>query len=169
MAPWALVIPALVLAAIVLAIVLVLAAREVPAVRPWLVVGALGAAAMPVAILLHNVLSALIQGEEAVSFVVALAVAPAVVAVGFVGAARALLREWRDLGVAVALAAGGLALFAAYMVLILVVTTLAGGNPEWQGATDAIATFAATAAAVVGTLLAVLALARGRRRLAPAP
>lgn len=167
MLPWRLIIPAIVLAMLVVASAILLSARDIRRVRPWAVVMAVGVLSMPLAIVLHNVLSALINGEEAISFILALNVAPLLITVGIIGAARVLLVERRDLGIGVALAAGGIAVFAAYMTFVLIVTTILGRNPEWQTATDALAMIVAAAASVSGALLSLVAMTRGGRR-APA-
>lgn len=163
MYPYQLVIPAIVLSALVIGAVLAFAARSSRRVRRWLALSALGIAAMPLAIVLHNVLSAFIEGDEAISFIVALAVAPLLIAIGLVGVARVLLRERRDLGIAVALGAAGIGTFALYMLFLLIVTTAAGGNPTWQGVSDAIVMTAATLAAAGGALSSVLVSVRGGR------
>src|SRR5512142_491573 len=112
MLPWRLIIPAIVLAMLVVASAILLSARDIRRVRPWAVVMAVGVLSMPLA--------------------------PLLITVGIIGAARVLLVERRDLGIGVALAAGGIAVFAAYMTFVLIVTTILGRNPEWQTATDAL-------------------------------
>ncbi|HET8567432.1 MAG TPA: hypothetical protein VFM93_00410 [Candidatus Limnocylindria bacterium] len=162
---WDLIVPALLLSALLVAGVLVVAARGVPALRRWLVVVAIGVATMPVAILLHNVLSAILDTEEGVLFVIGITVAPLCIAAGIVGGAAVLLRERRDLGIPVAIAAGGLALFALSSLLNLVVTTI-WGEQDYQIAFNAVTVPLATTAAVVGALWSLLALVVGRRRTA---
>jgi hypothetical protein len=160
-----LIIPAIVLSMLVVGVAVAIAAREIPRVRRWAVVTAIGVAAMPLAIVLHNVLSAFIAGDEAISFVLALNVAPLLILVGIIGAARVLLVERRELGIGVALAATGIAVFAVYMLFVLIVTTVLGRNPEWQQVTDAVAMIVAAAASVTGALLSLLAITRSRRAL----
>jgi hypothetical protein len=59
------------------------------------IVAVIATAAFPLAIVLHNVLSAFIGGEEAVSFVIALLVAPGFIAAGTLGVALTLSRDAR--------------------------------------------------------------------------
>ena len=162
MLPYALIIPSVALAMLVVAIVLAIVARGTPHLRPWVTITALGVVAMPAAVVLHNVLSAIVGGEEAVSFIVALMVAPACIAVGVIGAAVVLLRERRELGVAVCVAAAGIGLFAAYMIFALVVTTIEGRNPPYQAPVELALLPLGTLAAIGGALLSVRALMRER-------
>lgn len=164
MLPYQLIIPAVALSMLVVAAVVAIAARTTPHLRPWTIVAVLGVVAMPAAIVLHNILSAFINGEEAVSFIVALTVAPLCIAVGIIGSARVLLRERHDLGIAVSVAAAGIGVFAAYMLFALVVTTIEGGNPAYQGPIELVALPIGTLASVLGAAMSVFALARGGRR-----
>jgi hypothetical protein len=164
--PYGLIILSVALAMVVVAIVLAIAARGTPRLRPWVTITALGVVAMPAAIVLHNVLSAIVGGDEGVSFIVALMVAPSCIAVGVIGAAVVLLRERHDLGVAVCVAAAGIGLFAAYMVFALIVTTIEGRNPDYQGLVELALLPLGTLAAIGGALLSVRALMR--ERTAPA-
>ena len=65
---WPLFIAVVLLAIVVIGIVIATAVDQVPATRPWARVAALATAAFPVSIVLHNVLSAVFGGEEALSF-----------------------------------------------------------------------------------------------------
>ncbi|HEY6959510.1 MAG TPA: hypothetical protein VI814_11855 [Candidatus Limnocylindria bacterium] len=160
MFPYQLVIPSIALAALVLGGVVAIAARRVRDIRPWVVVAALGVAAMPLAIILHNVVSAWVGGDEGITFVIALLVAPLCIAVGLVGTAAVLVRQRHALAVPVAIGAGGIALFALYMGFLFVVTTAVGGNPDWQSYSDALVMTVATLAAIGGALWSVVAIVR---------
>ena len=156
--PWPVFIPVVLLAIVVVGIVIATAVKQVPASRPWATVAALAIAAFPVSIVLHNVLSAVFGGEEAVSFIVALLVAPGLIAVGTLGVAVTLRRDARfaRVGTSLLVAGAGFALFAVYTVLALGVTALMRGNPPYQAFVEAIALAVSAAAIVIGSLLAVM-------------
>jgi hypothetical protein len=154
MLPWQLIIPALVLSALTVAAVLVVAARRSSATRPWLVIAALGVAAMPLAIVLHNVLSALSGGEEGVTFVVAVMVAPVCIAIGILGAGIALRDERRDLAVGVLIAGIGIAAFGLLSLFAFI--------DDDAAAPFQVIIVPATVAAVVGAVWSVMATV-GRR------
>ncbi|MBI2323769.1 MAG: hypothetical protein HYU87_02235 [Chloroflexi bacterium] len=145
------------LAPVLLGIVLVMVARRYPETRGWAAVAGISVALIPVAIVLHNVLSAIVGGEEGVSFVVALVVAPAGFAVGALGVGLRLARSGRawEIGVSIAIAGAGMALFVAYMVVALVVTTIERGNPPYQATVQAIVLPVALIALVGGSLSAL--------------
>lgn len=164
--PYEIVIPAVAIAALVLGGVIAVAARSDRHLRPWATVTAVGVVAMPLAVVLHNLLSSLIDGEEAVSFILALFVAPVLIAIGVIGSSVVLLRERHDLGIGVALGAAGMGIFAAYMLFVLVVTTVLGGNPDWQVATDFAAMTTASLVSIAGALWSVVVLVRGPRTTA---
>jgi hypothetical protein len=107
----------------------------------------------------HSVASALIGGEEAVSFILALLVAPAGFAIGTLGAGVVTLRTHRTLGARIMLAGLGLAIFAGYSLFALVVTTIEGGNPPYQAMIEQFALLAAAlamAAGAIGTALSLI-------------
>ena len=145
------------LAPVLLGIVLVLVARRYPETRRWAAVTGISIATIPVAIVLHNVLSAIAGGEEGVSFVVALVVAPAGFAVGALGVGLRLARSGRswELGASIAIAGAGMALFVAYMVFAFVVTTIERGNPPYQAPIESIVLPVALIALVGGSLSAL--------------
>jgi hypothetical protein len=127
-------------------------ARRDRAARPWAILAAASALAVPAAIVVHNVASALIGGEEAVSFILALLVAPAGFAIGTLGAGVVSLRSDRTLGGRILLAGLGLAIFAGYMLFALVVTTIEGGNPPYQAVLEPFALLAAALAMAAGAI-----------------
>ena len=133
-------IPAAFLGALLVALVLAIVYRRYPGARSWIHVAAASIAAMPLAVILHNVLSALIRGEEAVSFILALVVAPAAFAVGTLGAGLAIARSGRgwEVGASLLIAGAGMALFGLYGIFALVVTTVEGGNPPYQAAIESL-------------------------------
>lgn len=155
---WQLFIPIVLFAIVVVGIVALTAVREVPATRPWATVAVLAIASFPLAIVLHNVLSAFIGGEEAVSFVVALLVAPGFIAAGTVGVAITLRRDARfaQVGLSMLLAGVGFALFALYAIFALVVTSVAGGNPPLQAVIEQVALGVSAAAMALGAILAAV-------------
>ena len=155
---WQLFIPIVLFAIVVVGIVTLTAVREVPATRPWATVAVLAIAAFPLAIVLHNVLSAFIGGEEAVSFVIALLVAPGFIAAGTLGVALTLSRDARFalVGRSMLLAGAGFAGFAFYAVFALVVTAIAGGNPPFQSVIEPVALGLSAAAMALGAILAAV-------------
>jgi hypothetical protein len=144
-----------------MATLLWLLARSEPGVRRWAIVVTASAAAIPVAIVVHNVLSAFIGGEEAISFVLALLVAPAFLMVGAIGGGLAMMRQ-PALGAPILLYAAGMALFALYSLFALIITTVAGGNPSYQGAVEAVVVPSAALAMLAGVFMTGRAL-RTRR------
>ena len=166
--PWPVIVLALVTSAIVLAVVIELSARRIRPMRPWALLAAASAAAIPVAIVLHNVLSAVIRGDEAVSFVLALIVAPIGLTAAVFGAALVVARDPRehDLATSLLIAGLGLALFGGYGLFALAVTALVGGNPPYQALVEQTVVPVAVTAVALGTLSAVAVILT--RRIHPA-
>lgn len=161
---WPLFVPLMLAAMLVIGAVLMLVARTSSVGRRWIVLAVASIIALPSAIVFHNVASALIGGEEGVSFVLALIVAPAGVAAGTFGAGVAIARleRWRGLGRALVLAASGIGLLFAYAAFALVVTTIERGNPAYQGQIEAFVLPVSATAMTVGAIWAVAAFVRGR-------
>lgn len=157
---WSLFIPGALISMLAGGAVVALAARQHPSLRPWAIVVGASAAAMPLAIVLHNLVSVLIGGEEAVFFVVALVVAPIAFAVGILGAGLELARIAGRFGTGMSLlvAAAGMALFGLYVTGALVVTTVLDGNPPWQGPIEAVVLSVSLLALVGGSLSALLSV-----------
>lgn len=166
MTDWSLFIPVLAISLLLLAAILGVKARSIAAVRPWMVVTVLAALAFPLSIVLHNVLSGVTGGEEGISFVVALLVAPLGFTIGLLGGALAVRARERELGSWLLLAGGGVALFALYMLFALVVTTIEGGNPPYQAPIESVVMPVSALAVTTGTVAAVVtALDGGRDRM----
>lgn len=155
---WELFIPVVLFAIVVVGIVIATTVREVPATRPWSMVAVLAIAVFPLAIVLHNVFSAFIGGEEAVSFVIALLVAPGFIAAGTLGVTLTLSRDARfaRVGRSMLLAGGGFVLFAVYALFALVVTAIAGGNPPLQAVIEPVVLGVSAAAMTLGAVLAAV-------------
>lgn len=139
-------------------VVLALSAPRYPAVRRWAIVVAASVAAMPLAIVVHNVASALIGGEEAVSFIVALVIAPGAFTIALVGAGLTLARSpgaW-TIGVSLLVAGTGMTAFGLYTLGALVVTSLLGGDPPWQGPIEMVVLPISLLALVGGSLSALV-------------
>ena len=165
---WGVFIIVAIVSMLAVAIELYPVARRDRAARPWAILAAASAVAVPTAILLHNVASALIGGEEAVSFILALLVAPAGFATGTLGAGVATLRSDRTLGLRILLAGAGLAIFAGYMLFALVVTTIEGRNPPYQAIVEPLALVTAALAMGAGAIGTALRLTgSGPRGLSP--
>lgn len=148
---------------------LLLASRRYPPARPWAVLAGISLAALPLAVILHNALSALVGGEEAISFVVAVILAPTGFAVGTLGAGIALARGGRawEVGASLAIAGAGMALFGLYGVFALIVTSIEGANPPYQAGVEAIVLPVSLLAIVGGALSALFcSLVPGRQTLA---
>jgi hypothetical protein len=162
---WSVFIPVVLVATLAIGVEVVFAMRDHPAARRSGLVAAFGIAAFPVAIVVHNALSAFIGGEEAVSFILGILVAPAAITAGTLGVAVALRDDpaSRGLFAGLASAGAGLALFAGYMVFALVVTSLSGTNPPYQAAVESVVLPVSGLAIVGGALYAGIALVSGRR------
>lgn len=155
---WGVFIIVAVISMLAVAVELYPVARRDRAARPWAILAAASALALPAAIVVHNVASALIGGEEAVSFILALLVAPAGFAIGTLGAGVVTLRSDKTLGARILLAGFGLAIFAGYMLFALVVTTVEGGNPPYQAILEPLALLAAAVAMAAGAIGTALRL-----------
>ena len=155
---WPVFIPVVLVAIVVVGIVIATAVGQVRASRPWAVVAVLAIAAFPLSIVLHNVLSAVFGGEEEVSFIIALLIAPGLIAAGILGVAISLSRDARfaRVGMSLFVAGAGFVLFAVYAVFALVVTAITGGNPPYQAFIEGIALAVSAATMVIGTALAVV-------------
>lgn len=156
---WPIFIPVALLAIVVVGIVIATAVHQVPAIRPWAAVAALAIAAFPVSIVLHNLLSAVFGGEEALTFIIALLVAPGLIAAGTLGVAVSLSRDARfaRVGMSLLVAGAGFVLFAVYAFFALAVTAITGGNPPYQAFIEATALLVSAATMIIGTVLAVVA------------
>jgi hypothetical protein len=138
--------------ACVMAIELWLASAASSRVRPWAALTTACAVALPLAIVAHNILSVVLQGEEVVSFILALLVAPAGVMVGLLGAGAVLVRTHRSFGASVLLMGSGMALFAVYALFALVFSSATGSTPAFQTAIEPFVLLVAMAAIAGGTV-----------------
>jgi hypothetical protein len=159
---WGVFIIVAVVSMLAVAVELYPVARRDRAARPWAILAAASAIAVPAAIVVHNVASALIGGEEAVAFILALLVAPAGFAIGTLGAGIATLRSDSTLGARIMLAGVGLATFAGYSLFALVVTTIEGGNPPYQAVVEPFALLAAALAMAGGAIGTAVSLIGAR-------
>lgn len=155
---WAVFTIVAVISMLAVAIELYPVARREPKARPWAILAAASAFAVPAAIVLHNVVSALIGGEEAISFMLAILVGPIGFAIGTLGAGLVTLRSNRTLGARIMLAGAGLGILAAYSLFALVITTIERGNPPYQAIIEPIALLAAAVAMAAGAIGAALSL-----------
>lgn len=162
---WGLFIGTALVAMVAVAAVLIGLARQFRSTRPWVVLAAISVAAMPVGIVLHNLVSALAGGEEAMFFVIALVGAPVGFAVGTLGSGVTLLRKEgsRRLGASLLVAGAGMASFALYGLVAAVATTLAGGNLAWQPAVEAVVLPVSSLGLVGGALAGLYFLFRADR------
>lgn len=87
--------------------------------RPALVT-MFGIAAFPVAVLLHNVASPLLDGEETVSFIVGVLMAPAAITLGTLGVAVAIRRTHRIAAAGFAAFGAGLSALPLYVIALFV-------------------------------------------------
>lgn len=135
-----------------IALELYLIAKREPSVRPWVTAAAISACALPVVIVVHNVASALIGGEEAVTFIVALLVAPALFVVAVIGAGLTLRGRDSRLAGWVLLAGAGMGLFAGYALFALFVTSIIQGEPSYQSTIEIIVLPTAALAMAAGAI-----------------
>lgn len=163
---WHVFIPVALVSTLVIGIVIASAVRDVTAARRWVTIAVVGIAAFPVAIVVHNVLSAIMGREEAVSFVIALLVAPGFMAVGTLGAALALARDPRlaQVGRPILLGGAGVALFALYALLGPAITVISGEDKALQAVVEAVVLPLSAGALAVGAALGALARLRVRSR-----
>jgi predicted permease len=131
--PWSLFIPIVLLAALAIGVEIAFAMRDHPTIRSVGPIAIFGVVVFPVAIVVHNALSAFTGGEEGVSFILALVVAPAAITLGTIGVAVRLRdAHATPLFIGFAAAGAGMGLFAAYLVFALgasVVTGMPAGEP----------------------------------------
>jgi hypothetical protein len=155
---WPFFVAVVLIAIVVVGIIIATAVDQVPASRPWATVAALAIAALPLSIVLHNVLSAVFGGEEAVSLIIAVLVAPGLITAGTLGVAVTLSRDARFamVGRSLVVSGAGLVVFAVYAVFALVVTAVTGGNPPYQPFIEATALALSAATIAIGTVLAVV-------------
>lgn len=155
---WQVYVLGLMLASLVIGAEAAYATREGTRGRRSALVTMFGIAALPVAIVLHNLTSAVIDGEETVSFIVGVVVAPAAITLGTSGLALALRRDRLVLAAGFAIFATGLAVFPLFFIALLV--SAAAGSPiETTGAVEALLLPVSLIAVTAGLIVAAFALA----------
>jgi hypothetical protein len=140
---------------------------EHPRARRAGLVTIFGMAAIPVAIVLHNALSALIGGEEAVSFLIGTIVAPAAVTLGTLALAYQLRGSAPVAATGFAVAGLGLLVFPLYVLAAFLASAL-GGEIARGGAFEAIVLPASLVALVGGSIVVSFGLAASAGRHQPA-
>jgi hypothetical protein len=130
----------------------------------WVVVS--GVVVAPLAAVLHNALSVLGGGEDAVWFVAALVVAPLLVVAGTFAVAHSLRSADHQLAVGFAVAALGMALFPLYAAVVIVAGPLLDAPNTYQGALEAILLPMCLAVTAMGIAYTGLVLIRPRPSLA---
>lgn len=165
---WLVFIPVMVLATVLVGIVATLAARAHPTVRLAATVTALSAVGMPVAFVLHNMVSAWIGTDDPLTFIVALLVAPMGFALGAFLLARDLEREQPRSLMArgFTIAASGVSLMVAYVMFGFVVA-LFELRPDQQDAVERVILPFAALVTSVGGVMSAIALARENTLFAP--
>lgn len=126
--------------------------------RTFGVITVSGVVAFPVAVVLHNVVSALLGMDEAASFILGAVLAPAATTFGTLGIALVLRRTMPLAAAGFTLFGIGMALFPVYVVAVLLLTALSpGAVPRDQ--LEAVMLPASLAAIVAGDLVNAFALA----------
>ena len=161
---WSLFIPVLLLATAVLAIEIVFVMRDHPAVYLPGAATLIAIASFPIAIVIHNAVSAFLGVEEGVSFLVAVVVAPIGLVVGVFAVASALRKEPNERRVATGftVSALGLALFAGYVAIASVVSMFVKGPDLYWDTVQRVALPLCALIVVVGALYTAFGLATRR-------
>lgn len=161
--PWEIYVVTVMLASVVLAAETVYAMADHRGARGWGTLTVLGVVAFPVAVIVHNVISVAINGEEAVSFILGVFVAPAAITAGAVGSAVALRTGAPLAALGFAFAAAGLLLLPAYAGVAFVASWL--GEPlRSTGGVDQVLLPLSLLAITAGVITAAFALAADGRR-----
>jgi len=138
-----------------------------PRVRTYGLVTILGIVAFPVAVVLHNVISGVVNADETVSFLIGAVIAPGAITIGALGIAFTLGSADAVVSAGFALAGLGLAIFPLYVVGALIYSAAAGPFLP-QEAFQYTLLPASLVAVTTGAMLAVcgLATASGRQTAA---
>jgi hypothetical protein len=129
---WEIYIVAVMLASLVIAVEAVYAMANYHRARTFGLITVIGVVAFPVAVVVHNVLSAMLGTDEAVSFILGALIAPAAVTIGALGVAFALRGVQAVASAGFAIFGAGLAIFPLYVLAILVLTTVGGEVPSQE-------------------------------------
>lgn len=147
--------------ALIIAAVVTLLRGDVPAARRWtaLLIGSIVVG--PVATLLSGPLGL----PEGVDVLVAVIVTPLGFTAGALGAGLVMVRSGlhRDLGVALLISGGSVAILAIYAAFAVVVTSILGDNPPYQATIELIVELGVATGVALGAAGAILAyVQRGR-------
>ena len=144
------------------------ATRDGRAGRTSALVTIFGIAAFPVAVVLHNLASALLVAEETVSFIVGVLIAPAAITLGTLGLGLALRRARPLAAVGFICFGAGLAALPVYAAVLFIDAAL-GATPGAQDVVQSVVLPLSLAVATAGAIVAAFALAaadQAPRRLA---
>lgn len=147
---------------LVVALIVALLRGDVPAARGWTLVLIGSAVIGPIA----TVLAAPLRLPEGVDALFGVIVTPLGFAAGALGAGLVMVRSGRhrDLGVALLISGGSVALLAIYAGFAVLVTSVAGGTPPYQATVELIVRLGVATGITLGALGAILAYAqRGKR------
>jgi len=129
---WDVYIVAVMLASLVVAVEAVYAMADHRRTRMFGLVTVFGIVAFPMAVVVHNVVSAVLGTDEAVSFIIGVVIAPAAITIGALGVAFTLRSENTLASFGFAMFGAGLALFPLYLISALAATALAGQAPAQE-------------------------------------
>jgi hypothetical protein len=129
---WDVYVVTIILASLVLAVEAVYAMADHQRTRTFGLITVFGVVGFPVAVLVHNVLSALLGTDEAVSFIVGAVIAPAAITIGALGVAFTLRYANTLASAGFAIFGAGLALFPLYLISALAATALGGQAPAQE-------------------------------------
>lgn len=148
--------------ALAIAIVVLLVRDDVPDARRWtlLLIGSVTLG--PLATLLGGSLGL----PEGLGLLSGLVVTPLGFTVGALGTGLVMVRggEHRDLGIALLISAGSVALLAIYAGFAVIITSIAAGNPPYQAALELLVELVVATGVFIGGAGAILAyVQRGTR------
>lgn len=148
--------------ALAVTIVVALVRDDVPDAQRWTLVLIGSVVVGPLAALLGGQLGL----PEGIDLFIALVATPVGFAAGALGSGLVMIRsgQHRDLGVALLIAGGSVALLAIYAAFAIVVTSIGRGNPTYQAAVELLVELVVSTGVAIGAAGAILAYAqRGAR------